>query len=116
MRLENVTQEIEPSFLSTQSVVRTRAANDSLDEMITRVDNHYRRLRTKPSADREMRRFGLDENEYFAWRLTDYHGGERFDEPLCAAAGEVLGYSTEEVKDLAQEAYRRFTLHYGEEQ
>lgn len=110
MRLENVTQEIEPSFLSTQYV----ADDDALDEVVTRVDEHYRRLRT--SSDKEIRQFGLDKEEYFAWKLTDYHGGERFDEPLCAAVSAVLGYSADEVKDLAQEGYRQFTLYYGEEQ
>lgn len=117
MRLENLTQrtETELPYLLIQRVSADSPVNDSIDDLTKRVAGEYETLQ-RPSSDRQMRKFGMDRNEYCAWKLTDYFGGDRFDEHLCEATGRVLGASADEVKDLAREAYRRFSLHYGEEQ
>jgi len=88
----------------------------SLDDMAERMSERYQRLQSKTSSGKQMRRFGIDRDEYFAWKLTGYCGGDRFDESRCEAVSSVLGYSTSEVQDLAREAYRIFSLYYGEEQ
>lgn len=121
MRLENlaqnyVTQEhLKLLPLEIRKITGKAASNDFFYDLTHRTVRQYQKLQNS-SSDTKMNNFEMERDEFFAWKLTGYFGGNRFDENACAATAQVLGYYTEDVKDLAQEAYRKFTVHYGEEQ
>ncbi len=113
--LEQITQDTQFPVHVFPVDSAAGSTNRALDEQTTRIANQYENLLNNPVSGRKMRRFGMESDEYFAWKLTDYQGGNHFDTSRCEAVSRVLDYSRTEVQDLAREAYRKLSLYYGEE-